>query len=211
MEAVRDRAAGKSRVEIRDLLAAEYESRNTGVPSPAVLDALADVIAGRARPGSSAWSSARSLLTIARAIAATRKELRETLGIGKIGRDWSRSGGSTYGSPGHAGFWVTVLLDPGAEQVLDVSWMPAPVAVRVEAQQDSQDGPADPRQITVMVRGQRVGVLGQQDSVRYRPALEALGRPVTVQGSESRADGGAVHLEIFLPDDLTEGAPVFGE
>jgi hypothetical protein len=62
-----------------------------------------------------------------------------------------------------------------------------------------------------MVRGQRVGVLGQQDSVRYQPALEALGRPVTVQGSESRADGGAVHLEIFLPDDLTEGAPVFGE
>jgi hypothetical protein len=49
-EATRARAAGKSRDEIRAIYLAEREARGLGVPSEAVLDAVADQIAGNPLP-----------------------------------------------------------------------------------------------------------------------------------------------------------------
>jgi hypothetical protein len=211
-EAVRARAAGKSRAEIRDLLIAEMESRKIQVPSAQGLDALTDSIASGGPGDPSGWQAARILVGIVKRMVAESRGSRSLTPFDRMTKGAKSAGGNAFYSSSwdDAGPMATVILDSNAGQLLSVPRFPMPIVARIELQPGRQGGSSDDGEVVVHVNEQRVGVLSAADSPRYRQALEdprRHGSALAVPGFASRTADGSLQIRIYAPDAFTQAAP----
>jgi hypothetical protein len=203
INAVRSRSAGRSRQEIRQVLVGELHSRKLDIPTDQVLDSIVDSIAHPPGP----LNSVRLIPDAVRMVTAAGGETRRLLKLFKgVERVRDPSGGDPYfAAPGGTAPEIEVILDAGAESVLDTgSGQREPgvgdahlLSVSLEPAVTAGPGAA----VTVHVDAHRVGVLSQEDSLALEQALEAAAQQnqtlMMLGAYGPRAADGSSRLRIY--------------
>jgi hypothetical protein len=202
INSVRSRSAGKSRQQVRDLLVDEFDSRSLGTPPDPVLDIFTDAIV---LPDSS-LESVRMTPHAARLIRGVGDEVRQIFNIFKnTERLKDPRGRDPYTvTPGHTPAEINVILDAGAEQIIEArserhrqSAGAHMVPVSLEPASPAQDS----HTVMVQVDMQRVGVLSAEDGGALAQDLhKAAQRKQTVMmlGRYGRRSGDAPpYLRIY--------------
>jgi hypothetical protein len=200
IDAVRSRSTGKSPEEIRQLIMDEFRARNLTMPS----DQVMDVFVHSAMLPDSPLGAVRM---ISRAVGALAGDMRQ---IVQLFRDTGRLRDPNekdpyFCAPGGIPSEIDVLLDAGAEQVLDamsggrgrdISGASL-VPVWLELAEATQRGQA----VIVHVEAPRVGILSREDSLALKQDLETAkrqGRTVMMLGGYvPRPPDGSPQLRIW--------------
>jgi hypothetical protein len=194
-------SAGRTKEEVRDLLAAGLEARGVTPPAGPVLDYLAgQALAGGDCPGELGLA-AHGLSVLADMGAQIVRETRQALRSGGphihldhepllVACDRSRAA-------------ADVFLDPDAQQWLSPEGDPsrAPEFSEIFVVLMAPDGP-DELLAEVQAGQHRVGTLGHADSEEFRAifaAGETQGRAVVGEAARTRGPNGQWALQVYRP------------
>jgi hypothetical protein len=169
--AVEARAAGRSQAEIRQLLIEELRSRSRPVPDDKVLDLHVDKIMDALAfpsplpPDASQFTALKTLVRFVRVSYAQHKRFAAAMGP-VYPMEGPRGQPPYLVEHDHSLPLAAVVLDPAATAILEQVRKPGIVSLE-----------RDPTgTVAVYWVRERLGALGQEDSARYQPALDAAQR-----------------------------------
>ena len=201
--AVRPVSAGKSRDEVRELLAAELRTRDITPPAEPILSHLADRVLAGDDALTQLRLAGRGLGILADLGVKATRNIRKQFGAGGLNMDlgdteplFIQFDPSRPGAP--------VVLDPDAQQWFDANTDPGSrpdfseiFVVLSWAELESESG-----QVAVRAGDRHVGVLTAADSEDFRPTLDQGGqqnRPVVTEAALDRSPDATWRLTAYRP------------
>jgi hypothetical protein len=209
VRAVRRVTAGQTRLQIRQRLIEELESRGVILPPPDVDGFAAEIVARGGGLAGRVRRESRRAGQLAQAASFGIQVLRAVRQHRPVPRMESSGMRSVWPDPRH--LREQADLEPGAQAVLDIDTH-NPINVWLEfaghvshddAGTEAVPAPSDDGPVLVFLGDYRVGRLGAEASQLYRPAIlaaRAAGVIVVVTALRDRAEDGSWRLYIPWPD-----------
>jgi hypothetical protein len=202
LDAVRAKAADRSREELRAMYERELTSRGV-VLSPAKLEEDIDVLDTERQP----LGTARLLVKVAKDIHGLIRSA-ELAASDRMGASWLRSPDrAAYPLVGSADEWTTAVLDPEIGHFLDRVWHASHVGFgnsrNVEVWLGRETTTGKPECLAVHIGDQRVGHIIDADSKRFAPVCAAAAErdedPLTSARLFMAGTGESRGLDVPLP------------